>query len=327
MLRDEVAVVTRQMIWGLGRMGKKSRLKVQPVSKSVKDVDRIFRRLGLPVSSAPEVVIGSIAGAISHEVLDAFDDAENNEAARLPIIFNTPKNALWLSVGLRAPMVRAQLPWIIDQLRVRGIGPGSTVLDVGSGCGLTSTVIQSVLGCDVIGIDPQQGSASAGVWLNDQLDTSVSFREIYPRELSDTEVGSFDAVIAQAALTYTQPDPCRNPSPGEAVFSRALRSDIPATPDTHVLLHAGLRSTCLLVLDHDQPSLWGYLAQKAGHMGLIPDWSTLVTDSFMLPLGPDSQISVTFRPGVMNESDITRLKSLIDVSDSFDSNKSKLLGQ
>ncbi len=281
----------------------------------------------MPTSNAPEAVIGSIAGALTHEVLYAFDESEDSETARIQMIFENPQNALWLGVGLRAPMVRAQLAWIIDQLRAQGIGPSSRVLDIGSGCGLTATIIQSILSCEVLGIDPQPGSAAAGEWLNQQLGTTAAFREIYPKDLEETEHATFDAVISQAGLTYMQAKPCRDESPGKAIFTRALNDITPATPDTQALLNAALQSKCLLLLDHDQPSLWAYLASQARSNGLAPDWNTLATHSYLLPLGQNSQISLVFKPGTLSDSDIENLRNATDSSDSHESHQNENLRQ
>lgn len=293
-------------------LGKEQRPHHGSTPKSVKDVDRIFRRLGLPTTNA---VVGAIAGALPNDVLDSFDEAENSESSRLPIVFANPVNALWLGVGLRAPMVRAQLLWIVTQLAAHGIGPTSRVLEVGTGCGLTASTIQAILGCQVLGIDPQPGSADAGVWLNDQLGANAEYLETTPSELPPSLLGHFDAVVAQAAFTYTQPDPCRNPAPGKAMFNNALKNDSPPTADTRAVLAAGQAAGCLLVLDHDQPSLWGYVAAQARIQGLAPDWTTLETSAFLMPLGPDRQISLTFHQGDLSDEDLTCLRGIIDETD------------
>jgi len=294
-------------------MGKKP---PRSESRGQKDVERIFRRLGLPTTASVEAVIGMVAGALPHDVLDAFDDAEGNESKRLAMVYSNALNALWLGAGLRAPMLYAQLPWIIDRLRDHGITRDSTVLDLGSGSGLTAVTIQSILGCQVTGVDPQPGSAAAGDYLNDRIGTAVQFVEHYPHEYLSIS-GTFDAVVAQAVLAYTQPQPCRDPEPGGAAFRRGLEDPTPPTADTLALIQVGATAKCLLVLDHDQPSLWGYLAQHAGRNGgLAPRWETLAIESFLLPLGQDTQIAMAFERGAWSEVDLEQLVAVLEAGES-----------
>ena len=281
-------------------------------SPFVREVDRIFKSLALPTSNDPRAVFGSIVGALPAPVIEAFDKAENNEGKRIAIMFENPLSALWLGVGLRAPMVRAQLPWILSQLKHRGIGPGSRVLDVGSGCGLTASVVQAVTGCSVVGIDPQSGSSFAGQWINEQLGTDVQFFETLPRNLPELGLEAFDAVIAQTAVTYTQPKPCRLMERGIGTFVAAMQDATPITADTRALLDTAVQARLLLTCDHDQPSLWGYLAIQAGERDLTPDWSSLVSDEFVLPLGADRQLSIAFVPGTMSADDLDILFEAID---------------
>ena len=293
-------------------MAKRKQREAAQALPFVREVDRIFKRLGLPTSNDSRAVLGAIVGALPAATIEAFDSAENDEGKRISIMFENPLSALWLGVGLRAPMVRAQLPWIVSELKDRGIGPGSRVLDVGSGCGLTPSVVQALTGCSVVGIDPQPGSASAGRWMNAQLGTDVQFLEALPRNLPDLELEPFDAVIAQTTVTYTQPKPCRAMERGIGAFVAAMKSSTPTTEDTRALLDAAVQSGLLLACDHDQPSLWGYLAIQAGERDLRPDWSSLASKEFSLPLGTDRQLSVAFIPGSMNADDLDVLFEAID---------------
>jgi hypothetical protein len=293
-------------------MAKKKQHRDANDSPLVREVDRIFKRLDLPTSNDLRAVLGTIVGTLPATTLEAFDNAENNDRKRISIMFENPLSALWLGVGLRAPMVRAQLPWIVSQLRERGVGPGSRVLDVGSGCGLTASVVQVLTGCCVVGIDPQSGSASAGQWINEQLGTNVQFIEALPRELPILGLEPFDAVIAQTAVTYTQPEPCRSMERGIEAFVAAMQNSTPITEDTRALLDLAVRTGLLLACDHDQPSLWGYLAVQAGERDLVPDWASLDTNEFGLPLGPDRQLSFAFVPGTLSPDDLDALFEAIE---------------
>lgn len=255
--------------------------------------------------------MSSLVGALPAETLAAFDEPEGNEQARMLVIYSNPLAALWLGVGLRAPMMRAQLPWIADQLKHHGIGPGSRVLDVGSGCGLTAAVVQSLLGCEVVGIDPQPGSAAAGAWISEGLGSSVEFFEMFPRDLPAAGLGRFDAVIAQTAVTYTQPNPCQDARGGRGVFLAALQDPTPVTEDLRAMLDVAVEAGLLLACDHDQPSLWGYFAIQAGEHDLVPEWTSAAANAFQLPLGEDRQISLAFVPGTLGPDDLDRLSEII----------------
>lgn len=293
-------------------MGKRRQREATRALPFVREVDRIFKHLALPTSNDSRAVLGAIVGALPAATIEAFDSADNDEGKRIAIMFENPLSALWLGVGLRAPMVRAQLPWIVGQLKDRGIGPGSRVLDLGSGCGLTPSVVQALTGCSVVGIDPQAGSASAGQWINAQLGTDVQFLETLPQNLPDLELGPFDAVIAQTTVTYTQPKPCREMERGTRAFVAAMQSSTPITEDTRALLDVAAQTGLLLACDHDQPSLWGYLAIQAGERDLRPDWTSLASDEFLLPLGADRQLSIAFVPGSMHADDLDVLFEAID---------------
>lgn len=123
-------------------MGKRSRrARGASLPAEQLEVSKILRRLGLPRGDDVGYLISSIAGALPAEILAEFDDLEGDESARLDIALADSETALWLIVGLRLPMIRAQLPWVLERLTALSLTEGSAVLDVGSGGGLTSAVV------------------------------------------------------------------------------------------------------------------------------------------------------------------------------------------
>ena len=275
-------------------------------------VDDVFNTLGLPLTSDPRDIVARLTQALPKDVLQRFDQLEGSESARLNLIWENPDNALWLGVGLRAPMVRAQLIWLLQVLQSAGIDSSSLVLDVGAGCGVSSATIKRATGATVIAIEPGRGSAVASLHVAEKVGARVTPHEIPAARMADLDLGEIGAVVAQAVITYLQPG--LSTLGGASTATRVhqmLLTPPTATADALAVFGAGEEARRLVVIDHAYPALWGFVLEQASAHSLVPDWSTAATFEFALPLGGDRQVGLAFRPGGAVPNDASRLIAML----------------
>lgn len=152
-------------------------------------------------------------------------------------------------------------------VEVCGITPSSRVLEIGCGTGITACYLATELGCEVIGIDLNQGMAA---WareraLRRQVSDRVSFAVADAQQLPFAD-RSFDAVISESVTSFvpdkhraiaeylrvlvpggrvglTEASWVRNPPPPELVhfLTRAMDGAVFLPPDGWLALleHAG----------------------------------------------------------------------------------------
>lgn len=266
-----------------------------------------MRRLGLPSTDDAGAIIGSIRGALDADIIEEYDSYAGSDEARLAFMFQEPKRALWLACGLRLPMIRRQLAWILEILLARGVSHGDTVVDVGSGAGLTAATVAQASSADVVALDPVTGSADAAMWIADQLATSLVAREqTLDQWQPDVSGDGRTVIIAQAVLWYLNGDmPDRRHDP---VLS--LVQDPPVPGDgLSEFFQACSQCDVVLVMDHNWNDLWVMTVLGLSEQGLYPDWSTARVDTFDLPGMPDTQLSLAFTREAHQKIDFTVLRT------------------
>lgn len=290
---------------------KKRRLAEQRPRSSREEqaVASVMRRLGLPSTDDAGAIVGSIRGALDADILEVYDSYAGSDEARLAFMFEEPKRALWLACGLRLPMMRRQLAWILEYLSTHGWSHGDTVVDVGSGAGLTAATVARALSVDVVGLDPVPGSADAAMWVAGQLEASLSACEqTLDQWHSNLSSDGRTAFIAQAVLWYLNgdmPDRRSDPVP-------VLVQDPPVPGDgLREFFKACSQSDVVLVMDHNWNDLWVMTVLGLSEQGLYPDWSTARVDTFDLPGLPDTQLSVAFTREARQEIDFTVLRTIL----------------
>jgi hypothetical protein len=268
-----------------------------------------MRRLGLPTTDDAGAIIGSIRGALDPDILEEYDSYAGSDDARLAFMFAEPKRALWLACGLRLPMMRRQLAWILERLSAHGVSQGDTVVDVGSGAGLTAATVARASSADVVALDPVPGSADAAMWVADQLATSLSVREQTldqwePEASSNGRI----VIIAQAVLWYLNGDmPDRRHDP-----VLTLVQDPPAPGDgLRDFFQTCSQSDAVLITDHNWNDLWVMTVLGLSQQGLYPEWSTARVDTFDLPGMPDTQLSLAFTREASQDIDFARLRTML----------------
>lgn len=271
------------------------------------EVDGVCRRLGLPTSESAESIRGAIIGALDPEVIDRFDDCEGNDAARLAHMFGEPNRALWLAVGLRIPLVRAQLTWLLVVLRQADLQPGCLIVDIGSGVGLTASVLAKVFKAHVLAIDPQPGSKAAATWVSNQLGVEVDAWEGSSIDWPSSVTQSPDVLVAQAILWYLQPAGDRR---NESVASLAANPPKPSLQMERFLDRCA-SSRIAAVMDHDYRDLWVLLLAGLAERGMFPEWGTAELVSKELPNGNDRQLSLSFTRSRQVSQDMLQLQSLL----------------
>ena len=275
--------------------------------RAQRDADVLCRRIGLPTSQSPESVIGSIRGALNPDILNEYDEYAGQDAARLTFMFDEPERAMWLSVGLRMPLVRLQLGWLLWVLRENRTSAGATLLDVGSGCGFTAVSLANALGAHVYAVDPQPGSVAAAGWVADRLGTKVEASETSMETWALPDGAEPDVVIAQAVLWYLQPD-----LDNDAASLASLVAE-PPMPNEQMalLLDRCAKSEHALVMDHDFLDLWVLVVDGLAKRGMFPDWPHAELISCRLPGRDDRQLSLPFTRTPSGEDDLSTLSEAL----------------
>ena len=293
-------------------MGKRSKREPQTDrEKAQREADGACRRLGLPTSESPGSVVGAIRGALDQDVLDRYDTYEGNDRARLDFMFADPRRALWLSAGLRMPLVRVQLGWLLWALRRAGVGQGSYVVDIGSGAGLTASVLAKGLGAQLVAMDPQQGSGAATAWVADQLGVVVDALEVSSSDWPAGARQAPDVLIAQAVLWYLEPDLSRADEPMVALAANPPQ----ASPQMATFLDRCAASRVAAILDHDFKDLWVLVITGLAERGMFPDWASAELVSKELPGRDDRQLSLTFTSTRRSTGNLAKLDALLSAGE------------
>ena len=266
---------------------------------------KAFRRLGLPKDEVN--LLDALFRALDEDTLIDFDKLEGQEQERLDFTFATPERALWLGAGLRLPMLRDQITWIVDRLASHTCL--TKVLDIGSGPGLTSAVIAASLNVPVTALDPQRGSAASAARLATELQCIVSSCDTSPSDAPVQVWEETGAIICQAVMWYLQPGLEPGGTVADGINEGAAISDVSDDART-VFKHAG-DCGLLLVCDHAFPNLWSFTIQQAKVVGLRPDWESLIDVSHDLPLGFDRQLCLKFVAGPSDGDDLETLRQVL----------------
>lgn len=289
-------------------MGKRGRrVELTEEDRARIEVDGICRRLGLPTSESPESIIGAIMGALDPEILIRYDDYVGNDGARLAYMFGEPSRALWLAAGLRIPLLRAQLRWLLSVLRRADLAPGFCVVDLGSGVGLTAAVLAKAFKSRVTAIDPQPGSKAAATWVANQLGVEVEAWEGSSVDWPSSVTQSPDVLVAQAILWYLQPTSDRRNETLAALVANPPKASLQMAQ----FLDRCAASRIAVVMDHDYRDLWVLVLAGLAERGMFPDWSSAELVGKKLPNGYDRQLSVVFTRSRQVSHDLLRLESLL----------------
>lgn len=274
----------------MGRKSKRSNTASVPAYN--KQVERIFRQLGVPHHSSVDAEAERRLGA---PWIRKWDPADIE--TKMAMALESLDAAVVMGIGMREDLLRQQIPWICRQLDGPQPGGGGLVVDVGSGTGITAVCVNRLQGHPVLAIDAEPASVEICSQIAAKLGASVDARCLTLAALDATEYQDrIKAVVAQALVLYTWGAHHHEPGHSwEESVRRRLR-DPEGRDSEFARLFDVAPGARLLLVDFTCPEVSASIVALAAQRGLRLDLAGVEIFSGQVGEGRHTQVGFPFLP-------------------------------